>query len=142
MSEQNAIKIVVDTNLWISFCIGTNLTNLTDAIINKKVILCFSQELHEEIFAVLERPHLQKFVNQNKIKNLHSLLQNKINYSLPSTLINDCRDPKDNFLLELAISAEADYIVTGDKDLLILNPYRQIKIVRANDFEEILEQSL
>ena len=57
---------------------------------------------------------------------------------IPNIVITDCRDPKDNFLLELAVSAEADYIITGDKDLLVLNPYKNINIVSANDFEKIL----
>jgi len=48
--------------------------------------------------------------------------------------INDCRDPKDNKFLDLAISANASCIITGDKDLLMLNPFRGIPIINAVDF--------
>jgi len=48
--------------------------------------------------------------------------------------INICRDPKDNKFLELAAEANADYIITGDKDLLVLHPYQGIKILTAADF--------
>ena len=48
--------------------------------------------------------------------------------------IDICRDPKDNKFLELAVSGEADFIVSGDQDLLVLNPFRNIEIVTANDF--------
>ncbi len=52
--------------------------------------------------------------------------------------ITDCRDPKDNKFLELAIDGKADYIVSGDKDLLVLNPYRNMPILNANDFLSLL----
>ena len=54
----------------------------------------------------------------------------------PIVTINDCRDPKDNKFLELAISGAADCIITGDQDLLVLNPYRQIPILTINQFLE------
>jgi len=48
--------------------------------------------------------------------------------------ITDCRDPEDNKFLELAVSANASCIITGDKDLLILHPFRNIPILNAVDF--------
>jgi predicted nucleic acid-binding protein len=47
----------------------------------------------------------------------------------PSIEITVCRDPKDNMILELAVSGEADFIITGDEDLLILNPFQSIQIL-------------
>jgi uncharacterized protein len=51
-----------------------------------------------------------------------------------TTTIADCRDPKDNKFLELAISGNANYILTNDKDLLVLHPYQAIKIITPADF--------
>jgi putative PIN family toxin of toxin-antitoxin system len=48
--------------------------------------------------------------------------------------VTDCRDPKDNKFLELAISANASCIITGDNDLLVLHPFRGIPILNAVDF--------
>ncbi|QSJ20825.1 putative toxin-antitoxin system toxin component, PIN family [Nostoc sp. UHCC 0702] len=48
--------------------------------------------------------------------------------------IDECRDPKDNKYLELAVSGEAECIVTGDDDLLVLNPWRGIKILTVQEF--------
>ena len=140
MSDLNVIKIVVDTNLWISFCVGSQLSVLVDAIIKRKVTLCFSKELHDEIFEVLSRPKLKKIIKQERVKALHSLLQNRINFTskLSSSPIIE-RDPKDNFLLDLAVSSKADCIITGDKDLLVLNPFREIKIVTVKDFEDLIK---
>jgi putative PIN family toxin of toxin-antitoxin system len=48
--------------------------------------------------------------------------------------INVCRDPKDNKFLELAINGKADYIITGDQDLLVLNPFQTIRILTPQEF--------
>ncbi len=53
---------------------------------------------------------------------------------ITTTQITDCRDQKDNKFLELAIDGNANYIVTGDKDLLILNPFQNIPILTAREF--------
>jgi predicted nucleic acid-binding protein len=45
-----------------------------------------------------------------------------------------CRDPTDDKFLELAVNGHADLIVTGDRDLLALNPFRQIPIMTPADF--------
>lgn len=51
--------------------------------------------------------------------------------------IDTCRDPKDNKVLELAVSGKAHCIVTGDEDLLILNPFRGIPILTAGEFLQL-----
>lgn len=48
--------------------------------------------------------------------------------------VNICRDPKDNMYLELALSGKADYIVSGDKDLLVLHPFENVSILSVSDF--------
>jgi len=138
MSEKNAIKIIVDTNIWISFLIGHSLDPLVHAIKSKNVIICFSKGLHDELFTVMTRPKLSSIISEEKIAEIREIVHNYVTMIIPNIVITDCRDPKDNFLLELAVSAEADYIITGDKDLLVLNPYKNINIVSANDFEKIL----
>jgi putative PIN family toxin of toxin-antitoxin system len=50
------------------------------------------------------------------------------------TEINLCRDPKDNKFLELAINGKADYLISGDQDLLILNPFQEISILSPQAF--------
>lgn len=48
--------------------------------------------------------------------------------------IKECRDPKDDKFLELAVSGKADFIISGDGDLQVLNPFRKIKIVSPREF--------
>ncbi len=52
----------------------------------------------------------------------------------PKIEFTECRDPKDNKFLELAVAGNADCIVTGDKDLLVLNPFRDTKIISPANF--------
>ncbi len=51
-----------------------------------------------------------------------------------TSTVTECRDPKDDKFLELAISGRASHIVSGDADLLVLNPFREISIVSPYDF--------
>ncbi len=137
MSEQNATKIVIDTNIWISFCIGSNLEFLIDKIVSKEISIFFSNEQIEELFAVLDRPKIIKFIKTDKLRSLHCLLSKRIQVISPEQRFNTCRDPKDNFLLDLAVSAQADYLITGDKDLLVLDPFHSIRIVSVSEFEKL-----
>ncbi len=140
MSDQSGIKIVIDTNIWISFLIGKKITSLKDAIYQKNVDIYSSDELLEELANVLKRPKQQKYFTEQDVTDLFVLLEDKIKRIKSSVKISECRDPKDNFILELAVSANADYLVTGDEDLLILNPFRNVRIVNPAEFENILSE--
>ena len=61
-------------------------------------------------------------------------MKRKVIFIEPTEIITDCRDPKDNKFLELAVASDAQFIVTGDIDLLVLNPYRGITILKSGDF--------
>lgn len=139
MSEQNVTKIVVDTNVWISFLLGKSLASLKDALLDSKVIIYFSKELNGEILRVLKYPRISKIIPENDFFELISHFKEKIQLIRSNHLFNECRDPKDNFILELAVSANADFLVTGDADLLVLNPFRNIRIVSPGEFEKILQ---
>ena len=138
MSEQNAIKIVIDTNLWVSFLIGKKLSSLKNAILKGDIEVYFSDELYQEIIRVIEYPRLKKYISLDSFYELIHLFSGKIHFIKPDCTITDCRDAKDNFLLELAVASQAHYVLTGDEDLLVLNPYRTTRIITAKEFETIL----
>lgn len=138
MSVQSAIKIVVDTNVWVSFLIGKRLSALKDSILKGRVEVYLSDELYQEIIKVLEYPRLKKYVSLAGFFELMNLFGGKIHFIKPDCVITDCRDSKDNYLLELAVTANADYLITGDDDLLTLDPYRNLRIVNPPNFEGIL----
>ncbi len=140
MSDQNAIKIVVDTNIWISFLIGKRLASLKNLLLKGNVKVYFSDELYQEIIRVIEYPRIKKFIPIGDFFELVNLFSGKIHFIQLDCTIKDCRDTRDNFLLELAVSANADYLVTGDTDLLALNPFRGVKIIKAQKLDVLCQR--
>ena len=132
------IKVIFDTNIWISFLIGKRLSIVEKYISNRQVIIVTTDQLIEEIKEVTSRDNLKKYFPYTKVLALINLLETiaEKHEITPKHFVN--RDPKDNFLLDLITASKADYLVTGDKDLLALNPFETSKIVTAIDFEKIL----
>jgi len=132
-------KIILDTNIWISFLISKNFKKL-DSLINKgKIQLLFSNELLEEFITVAKRPKFEKYF---AIDDIEKLLDNFNSYGKIIEIksdIKECRDIKDNFLLNLAIDGKADYLITGDNDLLELQTIQKTKIVSITDFLKIVK---
>ena len=120
---------------------GTSHTlGIIDAIAYSTVDIVLCKQLRYEIFKVIKYPRLKDSVSTEKLNRLFTLLKNEIRDYTPDCTISECRDPKDNFLLELAVSAGADNLVTGDQDLLTLNPFRGVQIVKPSEFEKILDK--
>ena len=135
------MKAVIDTNIWISFLIGKLLAGLDDYILEGRLEVVISDEQLEEITTVLRRPKFRKHFSPDDIEEFLSLIYKTAEIVEIHHTIKDCRDEKDNFILETAIRGKADYIVTGDKDLLVLNPYRGKKIIGFREFEDIIKEA-
>ena len=139
MQKDNNIRVVIDTNIWIGFLIGKTLSGLSEALMNAKIRILFSEELFDELVEVLQRPKFKKYFSQNDIMELISLIHLKTEHIEIRERFEDCRDPKDNFLLDLCVSGDADYLITGDDDLSALNPFRGVEIINYRDFRKILQ---
>ena len=87
---------------------------------------------------MLKRPKLTAYINKNIAEEFIFLLLKTVEFVESKIKINDCRDEKDNFIIEAAVSGKADYIVTEDKDLLVLDPYKDLRIVTVKDFYQYL----
>ena len=139
MKKLNNIRVVIDTNIWIGFLIGKALSGLSEAL-NDRIRILFSEELFDELVEVLQRPKFNKYFSQNDIMELISLIHLKTERIEIKERFEDCRDPKDNFLLDLCVSGNADYLITGDDDLLALNPFRGVEIINYRNFREIFQK--
>ncbi len=134
MPKTQTPKIIIDTNLWISFLIGKSFTNLKSLIVEKQIEIIVSEQLLTEIRTVTQRPKLTKYFPQQKVEDfLEFLISIAIKIEMTSN-VTLCRDPKDNFLLALAKDSKADYLLTGDSDLLILNRFENTEILKYIDF--------
>ncbi len=130
-------RIIIDTNLWISYLLTKELSKIDTLLKGNYVTLLFSQELLEEFIAVSHRPKFKKYFSNTDINELLSKINNKAEYIHVKSLINVCRDPKDNFLLSLAKDGKATHLITGDRDLLVLNKLGKTKILTIMDYFEI-----
>lgn len=129
----NTAKVIIDTNLWISFLISKKLSPIDQLIANATIEIIYSQELFDELVTVLQRPKFNGYFNFQTSLALVSLFDNYFTLIPVKSQVDTCRDKKDNFLLALAKDANADFL-TGDKDLLVLNPFGHTKIVSMSEF--------
>lgn len=132
------VKVIFDTNVWISFLIGKRLSFIKNYIADGQIIIVITQQLLTEIKEVTSRERLEKYFPQESVNELIELLETiaeRIEIR-PTHFIN--RDPKDNFLLDLIDFSKADYLVTGDKDLLEHNPFKTATILTPANFEKIM----
>ena len=130
------MRIIFDNNIWISFLIGKRLSELRPVFSRTDVEIYYCDELEREFLDVAHRPKIQKYVNEQQIERVHQLMVCTCHHEAIASLVpTPVRDPKDVYLLSLSDAVKADYLVSGDSDLLELNEYNHTKIV---DFETIL----
>jgi uncharacterized protein len=96
--------------------------------------LAMSQPVWNELVAVLHRPRLARFVDPGQRDAVLDLLRSVCVWFEPQQRIRDCRDAKDNKYLELALSAIAATIVSSDDDLLVMHPWRGVRIARPAEY--------
>jgi uncharacterized protein len=131
-------RLVVDTNVMISFLIGKRLRKLKDRLSDSSIKLIVTEQLIKEIKLVTSRPKFSKYFNKHDVNELLELISIiGLSYKIQN-IPEICRDSKDNFLLSLCDIGNADYLVTGDKDLLDLQEYKSTKIITASALEKIL----
>lgn len=130
-------KIIIDTNLWISYLITKDYHWLDKLIINRDIVLVFNHELFDEFIEVAQRPKFSKFFTNSDLEKLIKIFDQYAIYIDQKSDVNVCRDLKDNFLLSLANDSKAKYLLTGDKDLLDLKVFGKTKILTINEFRNL-----
>lgn len=132
------IKIVVDTNLMVSFLIGKRMQKLKDKLTDLSIKLILTDQLINELKLVTSRPKFRKYFARQDVNEFIDLISIiGLTYQIQD-IPKVCRDPKDNFLLSLCHIGNAAYLVTGDNDLLDLVEYKGTKIIKATEFEKLL----
>jgi len=132
------IRAVLDTNVIISALFWSgNPSQILDKSFESKFILISSVTIIDEI----ERVLAEKFkLPIQDIAEFHGIFINRFEIIDPQICIPSAvpRDPTDNKIIECAVDGKADYIVTGDKDLLVLKKYRDIEIITPAKFIKLL----
>lgn len=125
-------RVVVDTNVYVSAIVFGGTPKLVlDLVHLRGGVLLVSPFILAEVEKVLDRKFRWE---AHSIAEHRRLLWSDAGLLQPFTEVTACRDPKDNHILALAVDGAADVIVTGDDDLLVLNPFREIAILNPRDY--------
>jgi putative PIN family toxin of toxin-antitoxin system len=126
---------VFDTSSFISANLLSNSINRRAYDKAREIgIAVYSDSTLKEFETTLNRPKFDKYLSIETRRKIIDAFKKSGQLIQVSMSVNVCRDPKDNKFLELAIEAGAACIITGDNDLLVLNPFQQIPILNAADF--------
>jgi putative PIN family toxin of toxin-antitoxin system len=132
------MKLVLDTNIFVSaFYWGGNPQKIIDRIVEGTDELYISNEILDEVAATMARP---KFKTRPEIIERYVRTIEKIGKKVFITgkLKGICRDEDDDDKIECGILSGADYLITGDRDLLVLGEYPPIKIIPAERYLQLL----
>lgn len=134
------MRLVVDTNLWVSYLLKLNSLIAPQLdIIQCEETLLYSRATLEELSDVLSRAKFAKYVDR---EDVHAFIMTIVETGEHVTVLREiraCRDPRDDKFLELAVSGQADVILSGDDDPLMLNPFEGIPILRMREFSQYRE---
>lgn len=131
---ENPYKIVIDTNLWVSYLLNRRQSLLGQLLLSESIDIVTSQSLTDELFEVLNRPKFNGRFTSEQIQYFREDFALAVHHIQVISQVEICRDPKDNFLLALALDANADFLLTGDEDLLVLSQYNETAILTIRDF--------
>ncbi len=134
MPKSKSIRIIIDTNLWISFVLSNKFDQLDALVYSKENRILFSIELLEEIEATIRKPKLQIYFSETSMEETLTIFEPFIDLIKVKSTIQICRDSKDDFLLALAKDGKADFLLTGDKDLLEIGKFGRTTIITITEF--------
>lgn len=128
-------RYVIDTNTFISAVLlpESVARQAMDKAVTQGNVLA-SEATVAEVMRVITRPKFDRYVPYESRRLALSLLLQRTTLIPVAVQITDCRDPKDNKFLEIAVAGQADVIISGDDDLLVLHPYHGISICKPGEF--------
>jgi putative PIN family toxin of toxin-antitoxin system len=131
----NKMRTVVDTGVIVSAVLlpHSQPRQALDAAASRGKLLV-SKATVAELDEVLRRPKFDKYVSEEKRLEFLAALVHAAEAIEITEIIAECRDPKDNKFLELAVSGNADHIISGDADLVTLHPFRGVAILTPQAF--------
>ena len=128
-------KIIIDTNVWISFLIGLKTSSaIRSILIDGSIEIVMTEILKSEIVAVASRPKFARHFSPEACEHLLNFLCARSKDYPLNNIPKRCRDSKDDYLLELARVADADILITGDKDLTEMHQFGHCRIMTLTEF--------
>lgn len=128
-------RIVIDTNVFVSAVVLP--LSVPRQAVDKALDfgqLLFSEATMNELAEVLFRPKFDYYATREERSNFLTTLAEAAEFVPIVQFVRECRDPEDDKILEVALNGRAEVIVTGDEDLLAMNPWREIAIVSSAEY--------
>lgn len=134
MRHPERLRLVVDTNVWVSYLLTGSFAKLADVVASRQYVLLYSKESLAELERLKDRRKITKAVQPILFDSfIHSLRM--AGRSVVLTQVDRIsRDPKDDHILALAKFGKAHLLVTGDKDLLVLKQHSGTRILSPTQF--------
>jgi putative PIN family toxin of toxin-antitoxin system len=129
-------RVIFDSNIWVSFAIGKRLDELKMTFTHPNIEIFACRKLLWEVSDATQKPKLSKYISPDRREMLLELIE-ACHFVNIEEEVFIARDPNDNYLLDLSAKVNADFLVTGDNDLLVLKNYRHTAIVTFNSFLSI-----
>jgi putative PIN family toxin of toxin-antitoxin system len=133
------MRLVIDANVWISVLLKPAFRARVEGVCEEHCLL-FSEQLFSEIDRAVRKPYPAKKIVRFDYEKLVANLRVNTELVEVHSVVDACRDPKDNFLLALAKDGNADYLITGDDDLRDMKEFAKTKIVSLSDFEMMAKE--
>ena len=137
-------RAIVDTNIFLRALIkpqGT-VAPIVVRIEDGKFVLVYSLQLLDELIEKLKLPRIQRKyeLDEAEIEKLLTLIVRLGEQVEPNRRVTVCRDPDDNHVIEAALAGNAEFVVTGDEDLLVLNQFETVRFITPREFLAILDE--
>jgi uncharacterized protein len=135
MEDDAPERVVLDTNILVSgFLFPASAPGQALDFVLEKYRLLMSMEVAAELMGVMRREKFNRYLSPQLREEVVADAIRDSTFVTTTTVITECRDPDDNKFLELAIDGQAMAIVTGDADLLDLNPFRGLPVLSPHQF--------
>jgi uncharacterized protein len=127
------MRILLDTNLWVSALLSTSMRNRIERIIaDSRVEILADKELLAELENVCARPKLARLLSPVQVADFLQILRDRLTFVEIHSPVQVCRDPDDDYLLAICLDGQADYLLSGDNDLLTLRAFEKTRIPYAD----------
>tara|TARA_R110002012_G_scaffold142411_8_gene300469 strand:+ start:5292 stop:5699 length:408 start_codon:yes stop_codon:yes gene_type:complete len=131
------LRVIVDCNVLVSAALShRSVPGIVTRFATENCQVLYSSATFSELHSTLSRPKFDKYIQEHDKLVFLLKLAEKASFIEPKESIKACRDPNDDMYLELAVAGEAGCIITGDRALLDLHPFRGIPIISPAAFVE------
>ena len=128
------LKVVLDTNILVSAIVfGGKPRQILSLVLEQKIQAIISPVLLTELVEILTKKFL---MSSNDLRLIEKQIRDKFTIVQPKKIIKVLKDEPDNRVLEAALTGNCQCIITGDRELLVLSVFKEIKIVTAGQFLE------